>query len=234
MNFKATLCLVSFVSLWISPLAAADLQVLSAHFCTRALSASSIPSQSPLKAQSAAIAANSQSPASSASALAGASPVFTTSGVNLNRGPQELLQIPQSLDIITHAIPIFGQDENGVFDMFDDSNIYNDKIPVRLIGEVLCYPNPFRLSEGTRVGYRLSKPASIDVFIYDMLGHKIFENHFDAGTEGGKGGVGINGYNYMEVNLSTYSNFYLSAGVYILALVNDGKVIGKTKMAVKP
>lgn len=102
-----------------------------------------------------------------------------------------------------------------------------------IIGKILCYPNPFRLSdpEGTTVGYRLSKNMDVKIYIYDMLGHRIFEQSYLAGMPGGRGG---DDYNKLKFTVDDLEYFYFSAGVYILVLTHEGKVLGKTKMAVIP
>ena len=47
-----------------------------------------------------------------------------------------------------------------------ESDIYEDP---------LIYPNPFKLSEAAILGYWLSQPDNIEIHIYDLFGHKIFE-----------------------------------------------------------
>ncbi len=104
-----------------------------------------------------------------------------------------------------------------------------DTIEPKLIGKILNYPNPFRHSQGTDVGYRLSKDMTVEIFIYDILGNLILQEMFPAGSPGGMGG-----YNRLKINLSTFEKEFLSASIYFYYLLYSGKILGYGKMAVIP
>lgn len=114
------------------------------------------------------------------------------------------------------GINIFGQDDD-------------ESIKPEVLGPALCYPNPFRQANGGTIGYRLSKNMDLEIHIYDMLAHCVFKKTFNKGTMGGQAG-----YNKVQLNLYTLDTFELSAGVYFFFLVNNGKLLAKGKMAVKP
>ncbi|MBT5856236.1 T9SS type A sorting domain-containing protein [bacterium] len=103
-----------------------------------------------------------------------------------------------------------------------------EAVEPEIIGKALIYPNPFRLSDGTELGYMLSKNMDTEVQIYDMLGHRVFQNTFKAGTPGG-----VFGYNKLTLNYYTMS-YDLSAGVYFFLISNNGKVLQKGKFAIIP
>jgi len=95
-----------------------------------------------------------------------------------------------------------------------------------------CYPNPFRKTEGTVIGYSLPSDSDITLKIYNSFGHLIFQNEYASGQEGGKG---IPRYNRIHFNENSIRPNALSAGTYFAFLLSgDGNVIGKTKLAVLP
>jgi hypothetical protein len=104
-----------------------------------------------------------------------------------------------------------------------------DEIKPEVIGKALFYPSPLRQSEGGQLGYRLSKDMDLEIHIYDMFANLIFKDFFYAGGNGGKGD-----YNKLDLDLSTFDQFYLSTGVYFYLLIHNGKVLTKGKFAVVP
>ena len=104
-----------------------------------------------------------------------------------------------------------------------------DSGDVKLVGPALFYPNPFRLSTGAELGYRLSKNADIQLRIFDMRGNQILKTEYQAGTIGG---LAI--YNKRTFNRSTLGGYDLSSGVYFFVLSSGQKVIGKGKFVVIP
>jgi len=104
---------------------------------------------------------------------------------------------------------------------------YSDVKP-ELVGKALNYPNPFELSEGTDIYYRLSKPMTIELHVYDIFGRRLLESTFKAGEQGGQ----ID--NEVRFDRSTVNGFDLSASVYFYYLIHEGTVLGKGKMAIIP
>ncbi len=98
------------------------------------------------------------------------------------------------------------------------SNVYN-------------YPNPFQLKSGTLIGYTLSKDMAIQLRIYNMFGHLIYQEDYNEGENGGKG---TPSYNKIEFSNDTVYGRNLSSGAYFYVLIYNGSVIGKGKMAVIP
>ncbi len=98
--------------------------------------------------------------------------------------------------------------------------------------EPLFYPNPFRLSDGAELGYQLSKNLDIEIRIYNMYGQEFFRDVYKSGTNGGFGGDLT--YNKIAFTASSFGGHYLPAGIYFFILINDGKVLGKGKFAIKP
>ena len=101
-----------------------------------------------------------------------------------------------------------------------------------LIGKPLVYPNPFRKDEGAEIGYQLSKPLSLEIYIYNMLGHLVSKKHLIAGENGGLGGADT--YNRVSFRRSDVMNGTLSASGYFFVIVHDGEILGRGKMAVIP
>lgn len=104
-----------------------------------------------------------------------------------------------------------------------------DVSAVRIIGKPLVYPNPFSLSQGAELGYRLSRNADVEIRIFDMRANQIFSDKYVAG---GFGGIGA--YNKLQINRLTFGGYDLSSGVYFFVISSEGKVIGKGKFVVVP
>ena len=97
-------------------------------------------------------------------------------------------------------------------------------------GEILFYPNPFRLQTGARVQYWLSEPSNISIYIYDMFGHRIFKRSFIKGMKGARYKT-----NTLILDASVFNYYNVSAGVYFLYIFDqNNKLIGKTKFAIIP
>jgi hypothetical protein len=111
-----------------------------------------------------------------------------------------------------------------------EGNTANDlAIEARILGTPLFYPNPFSISSGSELGYKLSKNMDVEVRIYDIRANEIFRKTFGSATDGG-----FSGYNKLFFDLSTFGRYDLPAGIYFFVLVNEGKVLGRGKFAVKP
>lgn len=118
---------------------------------------------------------------------------------------------------------------------WDTAKIYtNGTIQVQaasgslLVGKLLNYPNPFKKSAATTIGYRLSQDANIELRIYTLTGHLLVTKSFAAGSPGGQ-----SGYNTIEIS----SNDFPSGGaadVYVYVLLNNDKVLGRSKMGILP
>jgi len=96
-------------------------------------------------------------------------------------------------------------------------------------GEALFYPNPFRLSEGSELGYELSDNFDIDIRLYDMRGYEIYSKTFSGGTPGA-----IKGYNKVAISPSTFDNRRVSSGIYFFLILHGDSVLAKGKFAVRP
>ena len=105
-----------------------------------------------------------------------------------------------------------------------------DDLDASITGDILFYPNPFRLQTGARLQYFLNKPENIHIFIYDMLGHKIFMRSFIEGMKGAQYGS-----NALILDAAVFNHYNASAGVYFLYIFDDAnRMIGKTKFAIIP
>ena len=103
-------------------------------------------------------------------------------------------------------------------------------VEASIVGKALAYPNPYKASEGTQIGYELSKPLDIEIHVYNMLGHLVAKKFIDEGDEAG----GINGWNTVAFGKDDIQGVSFSAGAYFYLIINNGKVLGKGKMAVTP
>ena len=98
-----------------------------------------------------------------------------------------------------------------------------------LEGKLLNFPNPFQAESGTTIGYILSKNMDVELKIFDMMGNLVSSIEKPAGAMGGLWGL-----NKVPINQSNFGGTILSAGVYFYLLINNGKILGKGKMAVIP
>lgn len=92
----------------------------------------------------------------------------------------------------------------------------------------LNYPNPFVMSTGTSIVYFLNSSATIDLHIYTAYGSQVYQQTFDSGSQGGQAGP-----NEVPVNQDLVGDSWPS-GVYFYLLMNDGEVVGKGKLALRP
>ena len=148
--------------------------------------------------------------------------------INLNKqdvGQTKLILITSRFRGQGAAVVAQGSGHLAVLDEGDHS----ETIIPAILGPALVYPNPSRLATGTELGYTLSKHMDIDIKFYDMLANLILQQHFPAGSPGGQAG-----FNLFGINLTTFGSTALSAGVYFYILLNNGKVLGKGKLAVIP
>jgi len=97
----------------------------------------------------------------------------------------------------------------------------------KITGHPLNYPNPFRKNQGTSLYYTLSKTMDIEIAIYSMMSQQITKAKLSAGLNGANSGP--NKISLTDLGVDTTE---LSAGVYFFVIMNNGKVLGKGKMAV--
>jgi len=143
--------------------------------------------------------------------------------VNLNNSENHISILSAGFTPIAENMEHF-QSGLEVPNLEDDPNV-----AAAVIGKALVYPNPFRQETGSRLGYRLSKNMDLEVHVYDMMANLILKKTFRKGSVGAR-----KGYNKVNVDLKTWDNFFLSAGVYFYVLINDDNVLAKGKMAVIP
>lgn len=99
-----------------------------------------------------------------------------------------------------------------------------------IYGDILFYPNPFRLQTGAILTYTLNTLTNVNIQIFDIFGHQVYERYLLAGMDGAK----------METNRlifdeNVFNSYDVPAGVYFLFLFDDyNQLIGKTKFAIVP
>lgn len=97
------------------------------------------------------------------------------------------------------------------------------------VTDVLNYPNPFRLLEGSTLKYKLSKNMNIEILIYDMMSNLIQSQEYEAGSPGG-----LKGSNRLIINSESFESFDLSAGIYFYYIRHNGVLMAKGKFAIVP
>ena len=112
--------------------------------------------------------------------------------------------------------------------LMNDFDIFQE-VPPAVEGTPLAFPNPFRQSTGTTIGYTLSKPMDITIQIFNMAGHKIFDRDYASGTDGA-----VYGYNPLRLDSSTFPGYTLPSGIYLLYIIHNEKVLGHGKLAIIP
>jgi hypothetical protein len=100
-----------------------------------------------------------------------------------------------------------------------------------VLGRALFYPSPFKISNGSKLGYRLSKDMNIEVRIYNLRAHEVFRETYNSGTPGGRSSLS-DYYNKVSFDSSNLGD--LPAGIYFYLIMNDGKVLSKGKFAILP
>ena len=88
-------------------------------------------------------------------------------------------------------------------------------------GPVFNYPNPFDPNnETTKIGFNLSDNAQVVIYLFDMTGRIVVRRPLNATV----------GYNEYEWNGRDDYGTIASNGVYLLRLVSENKLLGKTKI----
>ncbi len=90
-----------------------------------------------------------------------------------------------------------------------------------LVGRVLNYPNPFKAGASTEVQFELNQPMLVDVKVYDQFGSRVYSESQNADS-------GVTKWTFNRA----MTGGHLSAGVYYILILNNGKVLGKCKMLV--
>ncbi len=93
----------------------------------------------------------------------------------------------------------------------------------------LNYPNPFKFSQGTTIGYWLNQNISTELRVYTTTGSEVWRKTFVSGVDQGATG----GYNRILLNHATISRTWPS-GIYTYVIIANSQVIGKGKLAVLP
>jgi hypothetical protein len=97
-------------------------------------------------------------------------------------------------------------------------------------GDILFYPNPFNLKSGAILTYVLNNTVDVNIQIYDMFGHKVYQRFLVRGMDGAKMGT-----NKLNFNQYVFENFDAPAGIYFIFLFDEyNQLIGKTKFAIVP
>lgn len=124
------------------------------------------------------------------------------------------------------SIDINGASGNGInFVSIEDSiAISEGNTEAKLLSKALVYPNPMSWSQDgeASIGFKTSKEMNIDVRLYDMRAHQIYQETVIA-----------NGYKKVPINTTTLGQ-ELPSGVYFFVVMYEGEVLDKGKMAVVP
>jgi hypothetical protein len=134
--------------------------------------------------------------------------------------------------LIISEVGFSSVDQSSVLDIEDQiDTTEDDDIVASVIGDALVFPNPFRQSTsiGAVLGYELSKDLEVDIQVFNMFAQSVAQVSFNSGVYGGS-----KGYNRVQINKSSLGGIELSAGVYFYLIMNDGNVLARGKMAVKP
>lgn len=93
----------------------------------------------------------------------------------------------------------------------------------------LNYPNPFKWSQGTYIGYTLNGANDTELRVYTIRGQEILKQSFTANVNQGA----LAGYNKVQIN-NSLSGEPWPAGVYPYLILQNGDVIGRGRMVVIP
>ncbi|NBV41504.1 hypothetical protein EBR96_01880 [bacterium] len=144
----------------------------------------------------------------------------SAAGIRTSDSPALTFDLPELTDGMTWDTSAFVSD--GIVSVRTASTAL-------LQGDIVNFPNPFRMSTGTHIGYWLNQDADVELRFYTSAGVEVYRSVISAGTVSG----GSAGYNKVPLNESIVGKTW-SAGIYYYLLMNNGKVIGKGKLAVKP
>ncbi len=103
---------------------------------------------------------------------------------------------------------------------------------LKLIGKPLNYPNPFTIDQGTEIGMMLESKSDFEIYIFNMLGHKVAQKVVKGETLVGElKPEGI--YCKVKIEKSDIPG-YVSPGGYFYLIVKDKTIMAKGKMAILP
>ena len=134
-----------------------------------------------------------------------------------------------ALVLLAYKYGVLGVDAGLPLRSLEGAESDDDLIAAKVLGTPLFYPNPFSMSSGAQLGYKLSKNMDIEIRLYDIRANEIFRKTFGAATYGG-----VTGYNKVFFDLAVIGRYDLPAGIYFFVLMHDGSVLGRGKFAVKP
>ncbi len=98
-----------------------------------------------------------------------------------------------------------------------------------LASRPLNFPNPFKLTTGTSIGYWLNNAADIELRIYTATGSEVFRKSLVSGVDDGA----KSGYNKVPISRDIIGTD-LPSGVYPYILISNSKVVGKGRFVVRP
>lgn len=93
-------------------------------------------------------------------------------------------------------------------------------------GRMLCYPSPFNPdTEVLNIAYRMNQDADVLIYIFDLTGRRV-RTIATSSTYRAE-----DGYSRASWNGRTGFGDAVPTGVYLLQLVSNGRVVGRTKAA---
>jgi|GEM_PF-3482508 len=99
----------------------------------------------------------------------------------------------------------------------------------QVIGDVLCYPVPFKplSGENVRIAYNLSQDADVTIYVYDVSGRVVLTRKYSSGAMGGHAG-------YNEFSWDGESDFgnFIGNGIYVCKITAGNSAIGTVKIPV--
>ncbi len=107
---------------------------------------------------------------------------------------------------------------------------------LKVLGSPLCYPSPFRPAYGTELRFTMNRDAEVQIRIYDMAATQVYQGNFPKGgvfSPSPSDRLGVLGINSLKISQALLGSD-MSAGVYFVLIMSDGKILAKTKVAVIP
>jgi hypothetical protein len=100
--------------------------------------------------------------------------------------------------------------------------------PVELIGRPIAYPSPMDPAKGpATIQYTLTEDAPVDLYLYNISGTRIWEEHYPPGSAGGTTGANQvlwDGYNAFSGEVPN--------GIYVYQISSGGRTLATGKIAV--
>ena len=100
---------------------------------------------------------------------------------------------------------------------------------VKMIGNPLNYPNPFKPMSGqsTRIQYTLTADAPVTLIIYDITGHEVKRFNFSSGENGGRANI-----NSVFWDGKSLFGQYSGNAMYIYKVIHKDRVLGTGKLVI--